>query len=587
MEKHYTKERNAQIVLALLKARGIRKVVASPGTTNIAIVGSIQNDPFFEVYSSVDERSAAYLACGLAAESKEPVVLTCTGATASRNYMSGLTEAYYRKLPVIALTSAQSTCRSGHLSPQFVDRTVQPKDIVGCSVELPVITTAEDEWNCIIKANHALLELTRHGGCPVHINLVTGGEFIDFSVNILPEVRVINRIDLRRDFPQLPLGRIAIFVGSHLPFDEELTFAIDSFCALTDAVVFCDHTSGYKGKYRVLYSLAASQLINDENIVPDLLIHIGEISGDYPVLGKIRSAKRVWRISEDGEIRDYFHKLSYIFEMTETDFFMHYVRMNEVSGRKETYLSACKGKCDRISQAIPELPFSNIWIASQLAPNLPECSVLHLGILNSLRAWNFFEIPSSVNSFCNVGGFGIDGGVSALIGASFCHPEKLYFGVFGDLAFFYDMNVLGNRHVGKNVRILLVNNGKGTEFRNYTHPGSTFGDDADKYIAAGGHFGNKSPQLVKHYAEDLGYEYMCATNKEEFESVYKYFIDPSMRKRSIIFEVFTTNEDESEALRLMNNIEIDKAIKAKNTLKNVVRNLAGDSIVQTVKKIVR
>lgn len=52
------------------------------------------------------------------------------------------------------------------------------------------------------------------------------------------------------------------------------------------------------------------------------------------------------------------------------------------------------------------------------------------------------------------------------------------------MAFFYDMNVLGNRHVGRNVRILLVNNGKGTEFRNYMHPGAAFGEAADDYIAA-------------------------------------------------------------------------------------------------------
>ena len=65
------------------------------------------------------------------------------------------------------------------------------------------------------------------------------------------------------------------------------------------------------------------------------------------------------------------------------------------------------------------------------------------------------------------------------------------------------MNVLGNRHVGRNVRILLVNNGKGTEFRNYMHPGAAFGEAADDYIAAAGHYGNKSRQLVRHYAEDL------------------------------------------------------------------------------------
>ena len=49
---------------------------------------------------------------------------------------------------------------------------------------------------------------------------------------------------------------------------------------------------------------------------------------------------------------------------------------------------------------------------------LPENSVLHLGILNSLRSWNFFEVPTSVSAYSNVGGFGIDGGVSSLIGAS-------------------------------------------------------------------------------------------------------------------------------------------------------------------------
>ena len=97
MEKYYTSERNAQIVIALLKANNIRKIIVSPGATNITFVASIQQDPYFEIYSSVDERSAAYMACGLAAESGEPVVLSCTGATASRNYLPGLTEAFYRR----------------------------------------------------------------------------------------------------------------------------------------------------------------------------------------------------------------------------------------------------------------------------------------------------------------------------------------------------------------------------------------------------------------------------------------------------------------------------------------------------------
>ena len=75
----YTSERSVQILISLLKQHGIKKVVASPGTTNITLVASLQQDDWFNMYSSVDERSAAYIACGMAAESGEPVVLTVPG----------------------------------------------------------------------------------------------------------------------------------------------------------------------------------------------------------------------------------------------------------------------------------------------------------------------------------------------------------------------------------------------------------------------------------------------------------------------------------------------------------------------------
>ena len=126
-QPHYTSEKGTQILIALLKAFGIKKVIASPGTTNMAFVGSVQNDPWFEMYSSVDERSAAYMACGMAAESGEPVVITCTGATASRNYMPGMTEAYYRKLPVIAVTYNAGIDKKHHLIAQQIDRAVTPR----------------------------------------------------------------------------------------------------------------------------------------------------------------------------------------------------------------------------------------------------------------------------------------------------------------------------------------------------------------------------------------------------------------------------------------------------------------------------
>ncbi len=52
METYYTDERNAQILIALLKAHNVRKVIASPGTTNICFIASIQTDSYFEIYSA-------------------------------------------------------------------------------------------------------------------------------------------------------------------------------------------------------------------------------------------------------------------------------------------------------------------------------------------------------------------------------------------------------------------------------------------------------------------------------------------------------------------------------------------------------
>lgn len=581
MANYYTNEKNAQIVISLLKEHGIKKVVASPGTTNMSLVASIQQDSFFEIYSSVDERSAAYIACGLSAESGEPVVLSCTGATAARNYMPGLTEAFYRKLPILTITSTQIISKVGHHIAQVTDRSSLPKDVVNYSVYLPLVKDDDDLWDCEIKANKAILELSRHGGGPVHINLATGYS-TNYETKELPKYRSILRITEHNKFPDLPEGKVAIFIGSHKTMNEKLSNAIDKFCATNNAVVFCDHTSNYYGKYRVLYALVAGQrLLDKSESSPDLLIHIGEISGDYPTLGI--GGKEVWRINEDGEIRDTFRKLKYIFEMPEYIFFEYYSENSNNHG-DDSYLQFCKHQLNETRDKISELPFSNIWLASKMAHLIPERSTIYFGILNSLRSWNFFELPNSVTSFSNVGGFGIDGNVSSLVGASLANRNKLYFGVIGDLAFFYDMNAIGNRHIGNNIRILLVNNGKGTEFRQFNHKGAQFGEDADLYIAAAGHFGNKSPELVKNYAQNLGFEYMSASNKNEFKKVYERFLSPEITEKPMLFEVFTDSEEESKALEIITSLEISNDMRVKQFAKQLLGKRGTDVLKKALRR---
>lgn len=575
----YSNERNIQIVISLLKANGIKKIVASPGATNFSFVGSLQNDPWFEIYSSVDERSAAYIACGLAAESGEPVVLTCTGSTASRNYLPGLTEAYYRKLPVLAITSHQGKDRLGQLIFQNIDRSNPPHDAVKLSVELPVVKDDRDEAFVTMEANKAILELRRNGGGPVHINMFTTYSK-DFSVKELPPVRVMKRIQAWDAMPEIPKGHICVFVGSHVHFTAEQTTAVDRFCATYDAVVICDHTSGYYGKYRLLPTLAQFQKTRTLFETFDLMVHIGEISaatfaGTVPV-------KEIWRVSEDGELRDPFKKLTTVFQMSELSFFNYYGKDKE---NKHGNIDKYTELFAEIYNHIPELPFSNIWTASQLSKRLPKGSLFHISASNSRRCWNMFHLPEGVQCTSNVGCCGIDGCTSTMIGSSLASPNRLCYLVTGDLAFFYDLNSLGNRHIGNNVRIILINNAIGAEFKISQHYCYTFRDDADKYMAAAGHFGAKSPVLVKHYCEDLGFQYLSATNKEEFLAALDTFANPEITDRPMILEVFTTHENENEALGLMTSIIYDKKAAMKSKFAGAIRSVAGEKGIKAIKNI--
>lgn len=580
--KYYSSERNIQIVISLLKQYGVRKIIVSPGATNVTFVASVMHDSFFELYSCVDERSAAYMACGMAAESGEAVVISCTGATASRNYLPGLTEAYYRKLAVIAITSTQNPLRIGHLIAQVIDRSTIQNDVSIFSFMAENIHDSESERACVLGVNKALHLATSANGGPVHINLQTQYSS-NYSVKELPVAPNIGFYQHGDILPDIPKGRIGIFIGSHKPFTQEETDAIDSFCANYDAVVFSDHTSGYKGEYRFMGALLGCQVNCDySKLKMSLVIHLGEVSGDYSTQTIIEKSDKIWRVSPDGEPRDTFKKLADVFQMSSQEFFSYYSKGDSQS--YSSFLQSCRNEYKSIYEAISEdLPFSNIWMAKQLAPLFPENSILHLGILNSLRSWNLFDVHSSIQVNCNVGGFGIDGCVSSLIGASLVHLDKLYFGVFGDLAFFYDMNSLGCRHIGKNLRILVVNNGRGMEFRNYNHPASAFGEETDNYIAAARHYGNQSHSLLKHYAEDLGFKYISATDKDSFKKCLDVYLDEGLG-HSVLFEVFTNCGDENHALYDICHI---KQLEGKQKLKEDVRKVIGESGVAVLNKILK
>ncbi|MBQ8962113.1 MAG: 2-succinyl-5-enolpyruvyl-6-hydroxy-3-cyclohexene-1-carboxylate synthase [Ruminococcus sp.] len=576
MGQKYSIEKNTQRLIAIMKHHGIRKVVVSPGAQNICFVGSIQHDGSFEIYSAPDERSAAYIACGLAAESGEAVALSCTGATASRNYVPALTEAYYRKLPILAITATKHPAFIGQNVPQVIDRSSLQNDIAKKSVYVPTIQSKDDDWGAVVAINSAILEMKRGEGGPVHISLETTHSS-DYSVEELPKTRFIDRLFLTDRFPSIdPSKKTAIFVGAHLKWTPELTAAVERFCERYNAVVLCDHTSNYHGKYKILPALVTYQSQYHAPCTDiDLLIDMGNVSGAYIEL----KPKQVWRVHQDGEIRDQFRAIRLVFQMDELSFFKRYTSKEETAPQT-SYYEEWKKEYDELLGMIPEIPLSNLWMAKSLSPELPGGSVLHLGILNSLRSWNFFHVSEDIDCYCNTGGFGIDGPVSTVLGGALAAKDRIHYLVLGDLAFFYDLNSLGNRHYPDNIRILLINNGVGTEFKNYSHKAALFGDDADMFMAARGHYGNKSPVLVKHYAEDLGIEYLTASDKAGFKEQLARFTDTSVSK-PMILEVFTDSSEESDALKAVRNMKTS----IEGSAKNIVKKLLGPNNAKTLKKL--
>lgn len=568
MTSLYSDNINQQILIALLKEHGIKKIVASPGGTNPALVVSMQSDSFFEMFSCVDERSAAYMACGLAAEANEPVMLCCTGATASRNYMSALTEAYYRKLPILVLTCSKPNCYLGHLYPQVTNRNQYPADILKEGVHLQVVKDDNDKWDCEYKVNKAILALSHHGGGPAHINIECATQ--GCSTTKLPSIHAIRRISSSDDFPNLKEGKACVFIGSHQEIDAQLQTKIEKFCEQHNGVVLCDHTSGYHGKYAVCHALLGTQhhKLYDASKF-NLIVHLGEMSGDYLTFEKIQ-APHVWRVSEDGEIRIRFSQLDYVFDMSDIDFFSHYI--SDTDKVDTDNYSTLKNIYCQLYSNIPELPLSHIYLAHLLSPIMPKGCVIHFAILNALRSWDFFELDPSIRCNCNVGGFGIDGCTSSLIGASLVHPEKIYFLFTGDLAFFYDLNALGNRHIKNNVRILLVNDGKGAEFMHFMFP--HYSVDRSLFVSAGGHFANQSKELVKHYAQDLGFEYLQASSKEEFLQQYERFVTPELSPKPMLFEIIISTEGQSEAWKALCNLaDFSKTEQSKNKMKKGIKNI--------------
>ena len=111
---------NADAATALVSAlaRGVRDAVVSPGSRNTPIVLALDAQPEVETHVVLDERTAAFVALGLARASERPVILSCTSGSAGAHYLPALVEAFESSVPLIVITADRPPELHGHAAPQ-------------------------------------------------------------------------------------------------------------------------------------------------------------------------------------------------------------------------------------------------------------------------------------------------------------------------------------------------------------------------------------------------------------------------------------------------------------------------------------
>lgn len=558
-------------LIKVLKENNIKDVVISPGGTNIKFVRLIQDDPYFTCYSVVDERSAVYFAIGLYLQTGRIIALSCTSAQATRNYIPGLTEAFYKRVPILAITMAKHPRFTYQEYMQAPDQTSLPNDCVKKSFAVPFVSDDNDVLHSNRVINEAILELTKNSLGPVQLCIPALDRELTSSIN---NVKIINRYS-QKDIDDIPTvlknKKVLIVIGEHRKIDKKLQTVLENFCEKYNAAIYVNHLSNYFGNYSISANLMLSVIkIEDfEKIKPDIFITIGGQTGDYPLYNMLSRIElndiEHWRIDNSGDVIDTYDKLTKIFKMDEYDFFEKL--NNSSSNNSLSYYNELNSLVKKYDLNI-DVPFSSVFAAQVLSKRIKDNSSIQFSILNSLRVWNLFDLNNNINCYSNVGAFGIDGGMSTLIGQSIVSENDCYL-IIGDLAFLYDINSLSIRHIKNNLKILLVNNNGGVEFKLYKDADNN--ESTNRYIAAGNHFSN-----AKGWSEDCGFNYIRASNKEEFLKNVDIFTSKS--EKPIIFELFVKDSDDVEAYNRIIRKNSDHKIEdimdsTKNKMKKIIKGI--------------
>ena len=532
----------------------IENAILSPGSRCAPLLIAFSSHPNIKCHSVSDERSAGYIALGMAQSTKKPVVLVCTSGTAAANYLPAITEAHYQEVPLLVLTADRP--------PEWIDQqdgqTIRQQGIFGSfvkkSFQFPVSFEQEDAvWHSERIVNEAVLLSQEGVKGPVHINIPLREPFypeknakIEFGKpKIIHESTSSLKLPksetevLKQEITQF--NKILIVKGQSEHY-KQLSALLDRFDVPVVAdVISNEHLSSNSIKHQDAF--LGRDFESKSDLQPDLLITFGKSVISKQLKLFLRKNKDLvhWHIQPYGEVADTFKSLHRIIRISPNRFFMYFSDI--LTKQKDTFLKKWK-KVDNVTASFiddffAKSSFNEFGTIYHFLKNMEADSVLHLANSMAVRYANFIGLDKDIEVFSNRGTSGIDGCISAAVGHA-ASNEKIHYLITGDLAFFYDANSLWNTLPKNNLRILLINNFGGAIFGMI--PGPSESSAYNKF------FVTEQPKTAKHIAEMHKIAYSVVNSKEELSEILPRFTSNNKDGAQII-EVMSSEPSAVETMK--------------------------------------
>ncbi|AZA91548.1 2-succinyl-5-enolpyruvyl-6-hydroxy-3-cyclohexene-1-carboxylate synthase [Chryseobacterium nakagawai] len=545
--KKYSSKRSIQILAHLLQQYGIADVVISPGSRNAPLAIHFSEIDRFNCYSIVDERSAAFVAMGMAKSEKKPVAITCTSGSAVVNYYPAVTEAFYQNIPLLVLTADRPT--------DFIDifdgQTIRQKDVFhqhsygDFQLLEDSKENAEDiNFDTIKKA----IELCFEKQGPVHINIPLEEPLYDL-VSELPTFPTVEKTIKHKEY-DIPSNliadwhtsqRIMLLVGTR-DYSPELENQLTQLVKNHSVVVLSEANSNlYHEKFfrhidRYIFNFTEEDY---KTYAPDLLITIGQNVVSKKVKQFLRSArpKQHWHLDEVWQPDTYF-SLTEKIEVKPEMFFSKLLKFINLEPRPYFNLwDVLRDKKDaKHQQFLNTVEFSDFYFFNKAAQTVPENYNIHFSNSSGIRYAQLFDFGKR-KMYCNRGTSGIDGSTSTAMGFAIknANPTLL---ITGDLSFFYDINGLWNQYIPPFVRIMIFNNGEGNIFKIIPGPGNANPNTLDEFIAT------KHRKNAEHLAKHFGFSYIKVEDELTLDRVLENFFKPDAQPK--ILEVNTYGKNSAD-----------------------------------------